>query len=662
MKQKIIHLVPRTPIEFVKRVLFFLILSLSFSLISCDKSSEIIDNNDPNQEIDNNNNSTSSESLNRDTISCEYYEIKEGVSAIITENGDFCKLHLDSIDNRSIAIFGNVNSKSYNYALIDSLGIIQSILIDGTNYVPLYGKDSIYISSNERIMGTLPYSIFEDVDTNTRVNSLSRSGIGKLLNVFTNMSGLILKPLKTIGINSLLWVLDKAELDGWKRIIDNIDFDRMDIIREIDNFLDYYYFGDGSITTLDPLIKSMCEYRLGCDLSLPNENTPYFKMHKYLDVNYSYSLHFILKEEAIAGKKYESTKDAKNGEIYQDYPDLNLESIYSFEPSIKIAYSEKEFSTLPSIDPYEVSLFNLDGVRTIYGKKKEFYIGIPSFSRGEAHDISSSAAYIDYTFTGVPDRSDMGVKLFGDKSEVKTFPQVAREGLITIPVFDLEPDTGYAFVAYLNYHNKEYQSDIPGYFTTKTPSAVTDDVFYIGENSAEVLCKFYNIDSRMKCGVQLDDKIDYYGFTQEGDQSIYMTDLKALTNYKCKAFVEYNNKRWYGQDRYFSTLPPNIDGVWNVTEGDGESYTVTFQNGECSWSKPMQFAGGYNISSDGTISFGVCIYYIPEQWNTYDNANFTGVVDNLENPNIISGEVVYIHGNWIGAYGEYKKTTFTATR
>lgn len=202
------------------------------------------------------------------------------------------------------------------------------------------------------------------------------------------------------------------------------------------------------------------------------------------------------------------------------------------------------------------------------------------------------------------------------------------------------------------------------YFTTQTPSAITGASDPQRE-SVNIKCQFKYLPEGAICGIRYNSE---YGHNTvscksiESEQTITISDLIPITTYTYSTYIEYKGQYWNGQEKSFTTLPPNINGTWTVTEGDGESYTVTFQNGECSWSKEMASPGGYNISTDGKISFSICKQYVPEQWNMYDNANFDGVLDNKKSPSVITGNVLYIHGNWIGAYGEYKKTTFTATR
>lgn len=219
------------------------------------------------------------------------------------------------------------------------------------------------------------------------------------------------------------------------------------------------------------------------------------------------------------------------------------------------------------------------------------------------------------------------------------------------------------------------QLTIDSKFSTGIPVCNTGKVTNITNESATINFSFSNIDEGVDtyiCFQQVGGQTATIPAKKIEDmQSENFVDLKPLTSYTyyayalCPTFSSFGvgmPGEFIGEKKTFTTGAPNIDGVWSVTEGDGSSYTITFQNGECSWSKPMKFPNGYNIGVDGSITFGVCIDYVPEQWNMYDNANFTGVLNNKHNPTAITGEVVYIHGNWIGAYGEYKKTTFTATR
>ena len=68
---------------------------------------------------------------------------KKGCSTILTNNGDYCSLLNDSAyANMTLAVMGNLRSSQKDYAIVDSVGLIQSISLDDSIYSFIYGKDS----------------------------------------------------------------------------------------------------------------------------------------------------------------------------------------------------------------------------------------------------------------------------------------------------------------------------------------------------------------------------------------------------------------------------------------------------------------------------------------------------------------------------------------
>lgn len=198
---------------------------------------------------------------------------------------------------------------------------------------------------------------------------------------------------------------------------------------------------------------------------------------------------------------------------------------------------------------------------------------------------------------------------------------------------------------------------------TKAPVARTLDVENIGKDGATILCRFFYVPIGGNCYIKIESEDDHKVVsctTSDMIQHVRVTGLKPCTDYKYTAYIEYKGETWLGGEKNFTTLPPEVDGTWNVTQGDGDSYTITFDKGECSWSKDMIEPGGYGIRKDGTINFTVEINYgINTMW--WDIAYFSGKLDNMYNPQHITGTVFY---GWSSQYSEriYVDTTFEAYR
>jgi len=147
----------------------------------------------------------------------------------------------------------------------------------------------------------------------------------------------------------------------------------------------------------------------------------------------------------------------------------------------------------------------------------------------------------------------------------------------------------------------------------------------------------------------------------DGNFSATLQDIDCLTNYYYKAYVETDGVKVFGDIAAFESAPPSIDGAWQVSQGDGESFTVHFSNGVCTWSKTMEKNGSYNFVPNAGIEFGVFESWwlgFGTNWVVY---NFSGTLNNKNHPTSISGNVVRNEGNEFSSHDTYK-TTFTAVK
>lgn len=148
-----------------------------------------------------------------------------------------------------------------------------------------------------------------------------------------------------------------------------------------------------------------------------------------------------------------------------------------------------------------------------------------------------------------------------------------------------------------------------------------------------------------------------------GTFSVTLNNLNCLTSYRYQAYVEHDGVKHYGEVKYFSTLPPDMDGTWQCEEGDGTSYTVTIQGTQCTWSGEMAEPGSLTWHSRGNLEISILMSWRPESMGGYSTINFEGSVDDKNHPNTITGEVEYHSGAMNTGYDYLlKNTSFTMTR
>ena len=402
----------------------------------------------------------------------------DGIDAIITSTGDFCTLQ--EIDNRNesiVAIWGNNIFKDYNYALIDSSGFINTIIIKDNTYDIIYGIDSIGIIKNNNWYCNVSY---EDLDNDNiqqanqrKASWVTRNPVYKTLNTINNIIGWFKEPSKKLFLEYI------KRYGMGNQTINNIlaeiaDFDYLTLFEWWDRWLDYDYFGNASIITLDPVKRSSCNYDLSCKVNIPLEETPFFRANKALGVSCSYSLTMVLKDKSIMGKEQSETRHLLDKETYTfNFANLDIQTSYSYEPRLDVEYQISDKAYFLSIGVPENKIKPRVFRRSIYGEEKDLYTGTIGCSVNDANNFTENSADIECTYSNVPDAAQCGVKVT-KASEVNTsdghfYENGSKDGTRTVIVGGLEPCTEYAYIGCVKYKGKEYTSWNAGGFSTTPP-------------------------------------------------------------------------------------------------------------------------------------------------------------------------------------------------
>ena len=276
----------------------------------------------------------------------------DGMDAIITSTGDFCLIK-DDIELRNdslIAIWGNVNDNEYNYAIIDSLGFINTIIIKDKVYSIIYGNDSITILRDNDWLCNISYDNLKNEEisssrrllTPMRASWLTRNPVYKTLCVIDNILGWVEDSSKQLFLYYLRhYGMGNQDINNF--LADSSGFigkvDWLKLIEWLDNLFDYYYFGDNSVKTLDPVKIKPCNYNLPCQVTISLKDTPYYKAMAAHGVSYSLSLTMNLKDKSIGGKSQPKTEHLLDKDIITfNYPNLDIDTYYSYEPRLDVEY------------------------------------------------------------------------------------------------------------------------------------------------------------------------------------------------------------------------------------------------------------------------------------------------------------------------------------
>ena len=267
-------------------------------------------------------------------------------------------------------------------------------------------------------------------------------------------------------------------------------------------------------------------------------------------------------------------------------------------------------------------------------------------------------------------RKDLSTVSYQYKDGESAFVNIESDGEITFEIDVPTIGSTYFVVPVLipfkyfqDYGRSRYGSTKSIYF--KKPSATIKSIENVDQTSCSIICEFSDIWPEIDCYCDIEGGGKYYtnlGMSENGTQTYNFHDLRPNTSYKAVAYPKYEGNEEYSQKKQFTTLAPDMTGTWLVTQSDGGSFTVTFSEGQCSWSNYMERPGSYGFSSNShTFSFSVYTTWDPNYWSSYAIVHFTGEVNDLTNPTSISGSSYKIIGNGFNSH-EFEEPDFIAIK
>lgn len=466
---------------------------------------------------------------------------KKGYSTILTNNGDYCSLLNDSTyANMTLAVMGNLRSSQKDYAIIDSVGLVQSISLDDSIYSFIYGKDSLIVYLNNDWKCNIPYDIFSHRDNMTRASWLTRNSIFNLLNRISIISNYVNKPVKS-AISDMLKAQIGNNNDWLNLLIETLDgIDLLDLLRFLDKALDSNYFGEAFISTLDPKQNSMCNYDLGCYTTIPSIDTPFYKENKHRGVSYTFRVGMNLHEDIIGGKNMCQEKEALDFNTWFNFSDLNVGTSYTFEPRLDVEYSISDEAYWLSIDEDPKKIGPQKVRKSIYGEEKNFTIGLIGCGVGEPQNVTDKSADLECTYSNIPEGAVCGVKVVNTSTKQETkVSNGTTDGTRTAKVTGLKPNTEYAYTGYVTYKGVDYPSWNGGGFTTLPPDIsgawnCTEKWYYAWDKQGEhPQYKTYSIVLNEDGTIIKDGKSDYvtssWGYTKDGNLGIAVTEMATIS-------------------------------------------------------------------------------------------------------------------------------------
>lgn len=395
----------------------------------------------------------------------------DGKDAIVSQSGDFCSIVNTNSPNKNIcAVFGNKIDGISDYVIMDSLGLIRSMVVNDSTYNFYYGKDSLIVGYNSNWLCNISYEKL--VSEKTRASIWTRNPIYRLLSAISQIRSFCNKPL-SYTLSRLLYLQMKGNrtdriYDFTNDIVDGIDL--LKLIELLDKLEELEYFGDASIETLPPKKLAMCNYDLSCKFTKSSLKTFWMK---YLQDNdaVSYKITMRLANDKILGETLTKTQTIninESGVCSFNFPNLDIGTYYNYEPDLEIDYN----NIVP--DEIYMSIFGEKVNANVhvhkYGSIEHFAIGNIGCSVGEPQNVTDKSADLECTYSNIPEGAVCGVKVVNTttKEEMK-ISNGTTEGTRIANVAGLKPNTDYAYTGYVTYKGVDYPSWNGGGFTTLPP-------------------------------------------------------------------------------------------------------------------------------------------------------------------------------------------------
>lgn len=527
-------------------------------------------------------------------------------SAIITTYGDFGFLQRDTISKDGyIAVFGHKSEESYMCVKIDSLGLIRALSCENLNVSFYYNENTFNIAlwdnDDYNLITNIPYEI---ISTNEDSYRLKDSyGWGHFLCLLS----------KIISIENL----SVAENNKFRQLL--IRLSNVNEKISIEQF------------------ESQLSRNVGPRRNQQVVDDILFIRDFFGDFSKGNYIKFI--------KDFEELLDRIERRVWYlwlDIQTLGAEEITptSYKLSCRITgYNENHFKDFGGTN-CGMKLYKTDD---------------PDNSQYQEKGISHDGDY-DFTFSGLELSTNYSyipsVYLYWYET-IGGVSDISISGLIggSFPSGGVTTIRKRAGIIYGSEKS----------FSTPSPSASTGEVVEVTNKSAIVKCSYSNVEG-LSCGVLVSNggnTTKVSTSASEGERDISLSGLKPCTTYTYRAYVEDEGNTYYGENKTFTTNPPDISGTWSCKETHYDNagnpkyttYSVTLnENGSVKLSNYDNLvSGSWGISCGG----GVHINVITLATQSFvGQLIWDGDVDDLENPTKITG--VTYGDNWNTVVGSVR--------
>ena len=266
--------------------------------------------------------------------------------------------------------------------------------------------------------------------------------------------------------------------------------------------------------------------------------------------------------------------------------------------------------------------------------------------------ITATSAQFDYGFSNVPDGGMCYLAIQADGADEIGAFSVSATDRDTYTASDLQPATKYSYWAYIEYKGRTYAThDGKKSFVTLAPVATTGECSNVTHNSAMVECTYKDVPEDGTCGVEYTwngGSMTKSVNIKNGSIAISLSGLKPNTEYTYCAYIEVNDKTFYGEEKKFTTKEEKADlsGTWSCTvyKDDNsvlDTPTLTLTSEGKASIKNSSFTSSDKEGSWSVTAGGKAIIrfsWATNNWVYFEEA-YAGDVNSIQSPSLIEGMV-----------------------
>lgn len=522
----------------------------------------------------------------------EYYTLEEdGMDAVLASDGSYALFYEPKENDNIIFVTGVVRRDTKEYIITDKDGYLKAMTIDGNGLVTFYyAPDQLWVLNEYGlVIAEIPYSYFEeDISTKAPLTSRSTSLINQALTLIKKIKDYLKKPIKPFCLNLLLYLSEEAAGNYGEALSDLID-----AVLDTTDILNLQ-------TVVDKLIQIQC-FGNASILTLPAE-VDFFDAKLSCEVN-------GLPTEGLIWYKLAKEK-------WAEQVDSKLELGMNLYDNVTLASFIEKKSTYIDSDCIESFDFTVDEPTHTYFY--EPYLQLSVTTETDARAIYATIG--EHPLYEIPEGKTVSTRsctIFGERET----------------------------------------------FNTPGVSCSINEITNITDNTATITCCFSKLPDNADNYINVINKetgeVKKISATKTTeDQDVDISGLDPITEYEVYGVISINGQTYQSESKTFTTDTPDISGTWTCSEThykyDNTPYSVTYsltlnKDGSVKHSNYDNLpSGSWSFTASGKVNVSI----LTAATQTFDSGkDWTGTVDDIKNPTVITGSTSSWNVNQFGWHG-----------